>query len=104
MSPCLDGETIVRLRVTAWAPLGMPQLPWMRKNWDGPPGSGLPLVCDPTVRVSKTRHGVTAKYWKGPPAHAGTEAHTASNNAIHVACLALIAGLLLGRPTVYETG
>src|SRR5260370_25275450 len=59
MSPDLDGNTIVRLATIASAPLGMLQLPWMRKKWDGPADSGDPLVCGPTVRVSKTRQGLT---------------------------------------------
>src|ERR1700674_3473469 len=67
-SPCAVGVTTVALMVTAWAPFGTPQLPWIRKSCGPGLVSAAPPVGPLGERVSKTRQGVTGKYWYGPPA------------------------------------
>src|ERR1035437_10195666 len=71
-NPCVEGFRTAALRETAAASTGMPQFSFTLINRYGPAGCfGGPLYGPMAVklefRVSAMRHGVTAKYWNGPP-------------------------------------
>jgi hypothetical protein len=60
----MAGETMVRFKVAAWAPIGTAQTPWIWKLraelvWR----AGPPFTIPELKRVSATRQGVREWYW-----------------------------------------